>query len=153
MGVGTPANILEGVERGIDFLTAYTPAETDGTDMFIPQRQAESVQPEIRAGSPLHRGRLPVSGLPSLQQGVHPPSAEGERDAGYAALCSAQPVFLQQYDGRNPHRSGGRPFCGVQAGETGWHDGILRPLKIASRWAGCLQEPYFHTVCTGNAQT
>lgn len=28
MGVGTPANILEGVERGIDFLTVYILAVT-----------------------------------------------------------------------------------------------------------------------------
>ncbi len=35
MGVGTPANILEAVDRGVDFLTAYTRAETGGTGMFI----------------------------------------------------------------------------------------------------------------------
>ena len=37
MGVGTPANILEGVERGIDFLlTAYIQAVTAAMDMYIP---------------------------------------------------------------------------------------------------------------------
>lgn len=36
MGVGTPANILEGVERGIDFLTVYIPAGTGGTGTYIP---------------------------------------------------------------------------------------------------------------------
>ena len=36
MGVGTPANILEAVDRGVDFFsTAYTRAETGGTGMFI----------------------------------------------------------------------------------------------------------------------
>lgn len=35
MGVGTPANILEAVERGVDFLTAYIPPETDVTDIYI----------------------------------------------------------------------------------------------------------------------
>ena len=36
MGVGTPANILEGVERGIDFLTVYIQAVTDVMDMYTP---------------------------------------------------------------------------------------------------------------------
>lgn len=36
MGVGTPQNILEGVERGVDFLTASIRREMAGTDMPIP---------------------------------------------------------------------------------------------------------------------
>lgn len=35
MGVGTPANILEAVDRGVDFSTAFTPAATEGTGMCI----------------------------------------------------------------------------------------------------------------------
>ena len=72
MGVGTPANILEGVEPGV----------------------------------------------PSLQQSLHPSSAESKRDARHAALCSAQPVFLQQYDDRNPDRAGRGQFCFLQTGKT-----------------------------------
>lgn len=51
MGVGTPANILEGVERGIDFSTAYTRAGTDVTATFTQTMENEPVQSEIRAGS------------------------------------------------------------------------------------------------------
>lgn len=42
MGVGTPANILEAVERGVDFLTAYIPPETDVMDIYI-QTSAKSI--------------------------------------------------------------------------------------------------------------
>lgn len=42
MGVGTPANILEAVERGVDFLTAYIPPETDVMDIYI-QTSARSI--------------------------------------------------------------------------------------------------------------
>ena len=36
MGVGTPANILEAVDRGVDFFDCvYPEAETGGTGMFI----------------------------------------------------------------------------------------------------------------------
>ena len=35
MGVGTPANILEAVDRGVTFLTVYIRAETEDMDMYI----------------------------------------------------------------------------------------------------------------------
>ncbi len=107
MGVGTPANILEGVERGVDFLRLRIPEpeRTSRTRLHQPWKD-EPVQSEIRAGSASDRGRLPVPGVPSLQQSLHPSSAESKRDARHASLCSAQPVFLQQYDDRNPDRTG-----------------------------------------------
>lgn len=36
MGVGTPANILEAVDRGVDFLTVSTHPEMAAMDMYIP---------------------------------------------------------------------------------------------------------------------
>ena len=49
-----------------------------------------------------------MSGMQKLQQGIHPSSSESKRDAGDALMCTAQPVFLQHDDGRNPcsNRSG-----------------------------------------------
>ena len=41
MGVGTPENILESVERGVISLTVYIRAETDDTDMFTQIRENE----------------------------------------------------------------------------------------------------------------
>ena len=117
MGVGTPANILEGVERGIDRLRISEPERTPRPRLHKPWKN-EPVQSEIRAGSASDRGRLPVPGVPSLQQSLHPSSAESKRDARHAALCSAQPVFLQQYDDRNPDRAGRGQFCFLQTGKT-----------------------------------
>lgn len=42
MGVGTPANILEAVDRGVDFSTVYTRARTAVTDMYTPTRERET---------------------------------------------------------------------------------------------------------------
>ena len=39
MGVGTPANILEAVERGVDFFDCVYPPETDGMDIFTRIRE------------------------------------------------------------------------------------------------------------------
>lgn len=36
MGVGTPGNIIEGVARGVDFLTASCRPETAGTGICLP---------------------------------------------------------------------------------------------------------------------
>ena len=83
MGVGTPANILEAVDRGVDFFDCvYRPC------VYQP-RKAQHVQCQIRAGSEADRGGLSVSGLPFLQPGIYPPSDEGKRNARYAIMCLA----------------------------------------------------------------
>ncbi len=38
MGVGTPANILEAVDRGVDFFDCVYQVEMDAMDMYIPIR-------------------------------------------------------------------------------------------------------------------
>ena len=43
MGVGTPANILEAVDRGVDFFTVYIRQETDVMGMYIQSWKDESV--------------------------------------------------------------------------------------------------------------
>ena len=57
MGVGTPANILEGVERGIDFFDCVYPSRNGRTPLHQP-RQNQPVQRQIRTGRPPHRRRL-----------------------------------------------------------------------------------------------
>ena len=101
MGVGTPANILEAVERGVDFfrLRVSQPERTSRTCVHQPWK-VKPLQCKIRAGWISHRGGVPVPGMPPLQQGLHPPSAQGKRDAGYASVCAAQFVFLQSSHGR-----------------------------------------------------
>ena len=68
MGVGTPANILEAVDRGVDFFDCVYPS---------------------RNGRQTDRGRLSVSGLPQIQQSLYPPFAESKRDAWYASVRAA----------------------------------------------------------------
>ena len=111
MGVGTPANILEGVERGVDFFDCVYPSRNGrhghvytnhGKMNLFNQKYELDPRPIEEAAS---------AGVPSLQQSLHPSSAESKRDARHAALCSAQPVFLQQYDDRNPDRAGRGQFA------------------------------------------
>ena len=87
MGVGTPANILEAVDRGVDFFDCvYPKPERTPRPSVHESGKNQSVQRQVRAGRPAHRGGLPVSGLPPLQQGLYPPSPEGEGDAGHAPV-------------------------------------------------------------------
>ena len=62
------------------------------THLDVYKRQ--SVECPVPAGHPAHRGGMPLPSLPCLQPGVYPASAEGQRDAGNAPLCTAQPVLL-----------------------------------------------------------
>ena len=95
MGVGTPAKHSGRRRARHRFLRLRIsePERTPRPRLHKPWKN-EPVQSEIRAGSASDRGRLPVPGVPSLQQSLHPSSAESKRDARHAALCSAQPVFL-----------------------------------------------------------
>ena len=75
MGVGTPANILEAVRRGVDLF-----------DCVMPTRNA-------RHGHAPGRG-LWLSGLPKVYQGVYTPPFQGRGDACHAPDGHAQPVLL-----------------------------------------------------------
>ena len=51
MGVGTPANILEGVERGIDLFDCVYPSRNGRHGhVYTNHRQAEPAERQIRAG-------------------------------------------------------------------------------------------------------
>ena len=103
MGVGTPANILEGVDRGIDFFDCVYPSRNGRhghvytnhgkMNMFNAKYELDT--------RPIEEG-CQLSGLPPLQQSLYPPSSQSKRNAWNASLCSAQSVFLQSYDGRDP---------------------------------------------------
>ena len=103
MGVGTPANILEGVERGIDFFDCVYPSRngrhghvyTNHGKMNLFNQKYELDPRPIEEGCQCpacrHYSRAYIRHL-----------LKAKEDARHAALCSAQPVFLQQYDDRNP---------------------------------------------------
>lgn len=89
MGVGTPANILEGVDRGIDFFDCVYPSR-NGRHGHVYTNQGKSIclTRNMKRYAP-DRGRLPVPGVPQIQQGIHPPSAESKRNAWNASVCTA----------------------------------------------------------------
>ena len=84
MGVGTPANILEAVRRGVDLF-----------DCVMPSRNArhghaftwEGCRNLLNAKYELDEApwtKIASACLPEVQPGVHPPSVQGRRDAGHA---------------------------------------------------------------------
>ena len=129
MGVGTPANILEGVERGIDFFDCVYPSR-NGRHGHVYTNQGkinlfnQKYEKDMR---PIEEGcQLPD--LPPLQQGLYPPSAEGKRDAWHALMCSAQSVLLQHDDGRDSGCAGCRKLCLLQGRKAIQH-GTDQPGK------------------------
>ena len=90
MGVGTPANILEAVDRGVDFFDCVYPSRngrhghvyTNHGKMNLFNAKYELDDRPIEEG-------LRVSGVQKLQQSVYQTSAEGERNARNASLCTA----------------------------------------------------------------
>ena len=87
MGVGTPANILEAVERGIDFFDCVYPSRngrhghvyTDHGKLNLFNQKYEKDMRPIEEGCRL-------SGMPYLLPCLYPSSAQGKRDAGHASL-------------------------------------------------------------------
>ena len=115
MGVGTPANILEGVERGIDFFDCVYPSRNGRHGhVYTNQGKINLFNAEVRERYAPDRGGLRVPDLPPLQQSLYPPSAQGKRDAWHALMCSAQSVLLQHDDGRDQGCAGCRKFCLLQ---------------------------------------
>ena len=109
MGVGTPANILEAVDRGVDFFDCVYPSRNGRHGhLYTNYGKINLFNAKYELDErPIEEG-LPVPGLPPLQQGLHPPSPEGEGDAGHAPVRASQPVFLQHHDDGDPgsHRRG-----------------------------------------------
>ena len=103
MGVGTPANILEAVDRGVDFFDCVYPSRNGrhghvytnfGKLNLFNQKFERDMRP-IEEGCQCPACR-------TIQQSLYPPSVEGKRNARYASVRTAQSVFLQYDDGRNP---------------------------------------------------
>ena len=96
MGVGTPANILEAVDRGVDFF-----------DCVYPSRNGRHGHVYTKHGKlNLFNARFELDDRPiedgcscpacqMLFQSIYPSSSEGKRDAGNASLRTSQSVFLQ----------------------------------------------------------
>ena len=91
MGVGTPANILEGVERGVDFF-----------DCVYPTRNGRHGHVYTNQGKINLFNQKYEKDMPPLQQGICAPPVKSKRNAWYETLRAPQSVFLQYNDGRDP---------------------------------------------------
>ena len=90
MGVGTPANILEGVDRGIDFFDCVYPSRNGRHGhVYTNHGKMNMFNAKYELDSQSDRRRLWLPGMPPLRQSLHPSSSEGKRNAGYAPLRTA----------------------------------------------------------------
>ena len=128
MGVGTPEDLIAGVQNGIDMFDCVMPTRNarNGT-LFSPLRRPENPQraPQERratAGRDLYLlclrrlvGSLLGERRPRrLQPRLPAPPGPLRRDAGPHAGQRAQPALLPEPDAGNPRRAGHRPlrrFC------------------------------------------
>lgn len=90
MGVGTPANILEAVDRGVDFFDCVYPSR-NGRHGHVYTNQGKrnlfNAKYELDQ-RPIEEG-CQCPACPKLQPRLYPSSVKSERDAGYASLRSA----------------------------------------------------------------
>ena len=95
MGVGTPANILEAVDRGVDFFDCVYPSRNGRHGhVYTNHGKLNLFNARFELDDKSDRGRMPVSGMPFLFQSVYQTFAESKRDARHAALRASQSVFL-----------------------------------------------------------
>ena len=88
MGVGTPANIIEAVDRGIDFFDCVYPSR-NGRHGHVYTHHGKLNLFNKKFEPPPNRGRMPVSGMSDIQQSLYQTPAQGKRDAWNASLCSS----------------------------------------------------------------
>ena len=65
---------------------------------FLPVRDLDDPSRAV----PLDRRGMPVPGMQTIFKSIHPSSVKGKGDVRNASLRSAQPLFLQYHDGRDP---------------------------------------------------
>ena len=94
MGVGTPANILEAVDRGVDFF-----------DCVYPTRNGRHGHLYTNQGKINLFNKKYEKDMRPIEEGCQCPTfVKGKGNAWHAPLRIAQSVFLQHYDGRNQRR-------------------------------------------------
>ena len=113
MGVGTPANILEGVERGIDFFDCVYPSRNGRhghvytnhgkMNLFNAKYELDSkpIDEECQCPTCRHYSRAYIRHLLKAKEML------GMR------LCVLHICISISYDGRNPGCAGCRKFCGL----------------------------------------
>ena len=90
MGVGTPANILEGVDRGVDFFDCVYPTRNGRHGhLYTNQGKINLFNAKYELDAQSDRGRMSVSCLQEIFKGLYPPSVKGEGNARHAPLCAS----------------------------------------------------------------
>ena len=67
------------------------------------------------------RRGMPVPGMQTIFKSIHPSSVKGKGDVRNASLRSAQPLFLQYHDGRDPGCDRKRGISVVQRRKIIWY--------------------------------
>ncbi len=122
MGVGTPANILEGVDRGVDFFDCVYPTRNGRHGhLYTNQGKINLFNKKYEKDMRPNRRRMSVSGLQTIFKSIYPPSVKGKGNARHASLRASQSVFLQYDDGRDPGCDRKRGISVVQRRKIIWY--------------------------------
>ena len=109
MGLGSPADLLEAVHRGVDLFDSVLPgAGRPQRPAVGPRRPAEHPQPALPRRPGAGPGRLPVPPLPALLEGLSRPSVPGEGAPRLPSRDLSQPDLHPRLHGQDPSRDPGR---------------------------------------------
>ena len=113
MGLGSPADILEAVDRGVDLFDSVLPARVARNgQLWIPGRPDQHPQPGLPRRSGAHPGRLSVPRLPAVLEGLHRPPVPRPGAPRIPARDLSQPDLHPRLHGQDPTRDQGRfPPC------------------------------------------
>ena len=108
MGVGTPADILAAVARGIDMFDCVLPTRNARNGHLFTADGVVRIRNARYRDDPAPAGGLRLLHLPELQPGLSPAPASVRGDARRAAEHDPQSALLPVADGRHPggHRAG-----------------------------------------------
>lgn len=114
MGVGTPQNILEAIERGVDMFDCVMPTRNGRNAMlFTYQGTMNNAQQEV--GERLQSGRSRrLRHRPRNHEGLPPPPLQGPGAAGDADSQHPQPLFLSAPRDRCPPSYRAGRFRGME---------------------------------------
>ena len=109
MGLGSPADLLEAVHRGIDLFDSVLPARVarNGATMGAGW-PAEPPEPGVPGRSGAGPGRLSVPPLPALLEGVSGPSVPRQGAARVPSRDLSQPDLHPRLHGQDPSLDPGR---------------------------------------------
>ena len=109
MGLGSPADLLEAVHRGVDLFDSVLPARVARNgQLWVPGGRLNlRNQRFLDDPAPVQDG-LSVPRLPAILAGLHRPSVPGQRAARVPSRDLSQPDLHPRLHGQDPSRHSGR---------------------------------------------